>query len=164
MLAAVAFIIFALVNQNSGTKAVGAVECNAGEQLSTHYHSHLDIIQDGVQRSLPANIGITDTCLYWLHTHDSSGIIHIEAPADRKNHTFTLGDFFKVWSQPLDSKHVATFTLSSDQTLVAYVDGKIYSGDPSMIPLKSHSQIVLEIQPPAVDPPPTFTWPDQYPQ
>src|SRR5439155_12528799 len=93
VLAAVAFIIFALVNQNSGTKAVGAVECNAGEQLSTHYHSHLDIIQDGVQRSLPANIGITDTCLYWLHTHDSSGIIHIEAPADRKNHTFTLGDF-----------------------------------------------------------------------
>jgi hypothetical protein len=158
VLVAFAFVIYYFVNQGSATKKVGAVQCNAGEQLQTHYHAHLTIIQDGQERPLPPNIGITGSCLYWLHTHDSSGIVHIEAPADQANHTFTLGDFFDVWSQPLDSTHVATFTLTSDQKLVAYVDGKVYTGDPRAIPLKSHTLIVLEIQPPSVDPPPGYTW------
>ena len=158
VLVALAFVILYFVGQSTGTKKVGYVQCNPGEQLQTHYHAHLTIIQDGQERSLPPQIGITGTCLYWLHTHDSSGIIHIEAPADQKNHTFTLGDFFDVWGQPLDATHVATLTVGSDQTLVAYVDGSIYTGDPRSIPLKSHTQVVLEIQPPAVNPPPAYTW------
>ena len=158
LLVAVVFVIFYLTGQNTGTKKVGAVQCNANEQLQTHYHAHLTIIQDGQERPIPANIGITESCLYWIHTHDSSGIVHIEAPADQATHTFTLGDFFDVWQQPLDTTHVATFTLTSGQKLVAYVDGQAYTGEPRSIPLKSHSVIVLEIQPPAVEPPPSYTW------
>ena len=158
MLVAVAFVILYFVGQGSSTKKVGYVQCNPGEQLQTHYHAHLTIIQDGQERALPARIGITDTCLYWLHTHDTSGVIHIEAPAAQKDHTFTLGEFFDVWGQPLDSAHVATLNVGSGQTLVAYVDGKVYTGDPRAIPLKSHTLVVLEIQPPAVDPPPSYTW------
>jgi hypothetical protein len=155
---AIAFIVLYFTSQGTATKKVGAVQCNPGEQLQTHYHAHLAIIQDGQDRPIPGQIGITDSCLYWLHTHDTSGVIHIEAPADQTNHTFTLGDFFDVWGQPLDSTHVATFTLTSDEKLVAYVDGQLYTGDPASIPLKSHTTIVLEIQPPAVVPPPSYTW------
>jgi hypothetical protein len=155
---AIALVIFALVNNNSGTKAVGSVQCNAGEQLQTHYHAHLTILASGTQATVPANIGITSTCLYWMHTHDDSGVIHIEAPADQKNRTFTLGDFFQVWGQPLSSHQVATIPVKSNQKLVAYVDGKAYDGDPNSIPLKSHTQVVLEITPPTVDPPPSYTF------
>jgi hypothetical protein len=165
LVAAVIFVIVALVNnQSSGTKAVASVQCNVGEQFATHYHAHLTILYQGANIAVPQNIGITGTCLYWLHTHDQSGIIHVEAPADQKNRTFTLGDFFQVWGQPLSSTKVATLTIRSDQKLIAYVDGKVYEGDPSKIPLKSHQNIVLEVTPPVQDPPPGYTWTADYPQ
>jgi hypothetical protein len=152
-------VIVVLLNNNSGVKPVGAVQCNTNEQLATHYHAHLEILNAGGSVTIPANIGIEPTCFYWLHTHDETGVIHIEAPSDQKDRTFTLGDFFQVWNQPLNSHQIATITLNSDQKLVAYVDGKLYSGDPSSIPLKAHTQVVLEITPPTVDPPPTYTFP-----
>jgi hypothetical protein len=165
IVAAVFFVIVAVVNNgSSGSKPVGAVQCNPGEQLATHYHAHLEILAAGTPATIPAQIGITSTCFYWLHTHDTTGVIHIEAPADQKNRTFTLGDFFQVWNQPLTSSQVATVKLGAGQKLIAYVDGKPYSGAPSSIPLHSHTQVVLEITPPTVDPPPTYTWPADLPR
>ena len=44
---------------------------------------------------IPANVGIIpEKCIYWLHTHDNSGLIHIESPIKRN---FTLGDFLQIW-------------------------------------------------------------------
>jgi hypothetical protein len=58
--------------------------------------------------------------------------------------------------------HVAQFTVTPDQKLVSYVDdGKgpqPYTGDPRAIVLKSHEVITLEITPPEVNPPPSFTF------
>ena len=110
---------------------------------------------------MPANTGITSTCLYWLHTHDTTGVIHIEAPKAQANHTFTLGDFFNVLNKPLSTTRVADLTLTGDQKLVIYIDGKAQPDgtDPRLIPLKNHELIVLEITPPTVDPPPSYTFP-----
>ena len=67
-----------------------------------------------------------------------------------------------AWSgtnQPLDKTHVgATFTLTKEQTLVMFVDGVPYTGDPNKIVLKNHEVITLEISPPTLDPPPPFTF------
>lgn len=165
---AVVAIVFAVIGYlNPGASAdVHGIKCEQGEQLGYHIHAHLTIIQDGQERNVPANIGIKDTCLYWLHTHDETGVIHIEAPASKKNQTFTLGDFFDVWakSKPddgikLDSRHVATFDVGSGKQLVMYVDGQPYTGDPRKIELKAHTQVVLVIQPPPIDKPPTYTFP-----
>jgi hypothetical protein len=41
--------------------------------------------------------------MYWIHTHDSTGWIHVEAP--RKIRA-TLGQFFDVWGQPLSREKV----------------------------------------------------------
>ncbi|MDQ6772524.1 MAG: hypothetical protein M3024_05985 [Candidatus Dormibacteraeota bacterium] len=138
---------------------VANVHCDTGEQLAVHYHAHLTILYRGTPVTVPAQTGILSTCFYWLHTHDTTGVIHIEAPQSSATRVFTLGDFFHVWGQPLSTTQVATFKVGSGDQLKMWVDGAPYTGDPSQIPLKSHRQIVLQIGPPFQDPPPTFTWP-----
>ncbi len=57
----------------------------------THTHTQLKIIQDGVDVLVPANIGLTTACMHPLHTHDATGLIHMEYPIP---FPFFLGDFF----------------------------------------------------------------------
>ena len=145
---------------NAG-KPVANIQCQNGEQLAVHYHAHVDIIWKNQPVSIPANTGIPPggNCLYWLHTHDDSGVIHIEAPQGDGNRQFTLGNFFQIWGQPLSRKQVATIPVGSGDQLKVWVNGIPYTGDPSKIVLKEKEQIVLEIGPPFSEPPPTFTWP-----
>jgi len=139
---------------------VANIKCDTGEQLAVHYHAHLTVMYRGQPASIPANTGIPSggSCLYWMHTHDDSGVIHIEAPVGQAKRQFTLGDFFAVWGQPLSRTQVATLQVGSGNQLKVWVNGTPYTGDPSKIILKSHEQIVLEIGPPFTQPPPTFTW------
>jgi hypothetical protein len=149
--------------------AANGIPCDVGEQTQVHYHTALQILYQGNPVSIPSDIGRLTSCFYGLHMHvESPSVIHIESP---KGHTYTLGDFFKVWQvskgtpEPLDATHVSSFILTPDQTLVVYVDlgdGKgpqLYTGDPAAIVLKAHEVITLEIVPPPVNPPPKFTFP-----
>ena len=139
---------------------VANIKCDSGEQFGVHYHAHLTIMYRGEPASIPGSTGILSAkkCFYWMHTHTTSGIIHIEAPKDSASRQFTVGDFFQVWNQPLSTKQVATFTVGKGDELEMWVDGKPYTGDPRKIVLKSHTQVVIEIGPPFIDPPPTFDW------
>jgi hypothetical protein len=74
------------------------VPCGPSEVFERHAHAHLTIVVRGQLRPVPANIGITATQICWVHTHDASGVIHIEAGDSRP---LTLGDFFAVWRQPV---------------------------------------------------------------
>ena len=123
----------------SGATADG-VQCVATEQSGTHIHTHLTVYVNGALRPIPANIGIDQTkeCLYWLHVHVQDGVIHIEAPA---NTSFTLGQFFAVWHQPLTRTDIAGST--GTQTVV--VNGKPYTGDPADIPLRSREDIQISV-------------------
>jgi hypothetical protein len=177
---AIGLIIYFLANNKSNTPTTAAgIPCDQLEHTQVHYHAAVQIVYQGNVLPIPPNIGIvTDpvsgntTCFYWLHVHAANtDVIHIESPA---NQTFTLGQFFSVWStwsksnggpnEPLDATHVSTLTLTPDEKLVVYIDlqdGKgptAYTGDPKAIPLKSHEVITLEITPPAVTPPPSFTF------
>src|SRR6266545_856835 len=54
-----------------------------GEEGSAlHIHTHLDVIVDGKPVTVPAQIGIDESTqkISPLHTHDTTGIIHIESP------------------------------------------------------------------------------------
>ena len=73
------------------------------EQLSYHVHAHLALFVEGQPVEVPGGIGIRADCFSWLHTHAPDGILHVEAPAP---HTYTLGDFFRVWGRPLDASHL----------------------------------------------------------
>ncbi|MGZ4131480.1 MAG: hypothetical protein ACXVWF_00410, partial [Actinomycetota bacterium] len=76
-----------------------------------------------------------------LHTHDTSGVIHIEA--DDPNFQGTLGQFFDVWGVRLSSTCVGGVCDAGDQTWHVYVDGKPYVGDPTQLALSEHQAIVL---------------------
>ncbi len=75
---------------------VGAVSCDAGgHDAAYHIHSQLTIkLPDGTTAEVPPNIGINQNCMYWLHTHEPDGLLHVEAP----NETLaTLADFLEIW-------------------------------------------------------------------
>ena len=131
------------------------ISCGS-EMVATHYHANLQIVIDGALQPVPAEVGIPNgQCLYWLHTHDTSGVIHIEAPADQANRTFYLGDLFAIWEKTpqnsiaagapeLDAKYFFGKPIDKQHPLTAYVDGKVYTGDPNQIVLKAHENIWLE--------------------
>ena len=183
----IALLIWGFKNsQTTGIPVVqgssGSMPCDNLEHTQIHYHSAIQILDQGTLHPIPGGIGIqggetTPTCFFWLHVHSANqNVIHIESPADR---VFTLGDFFKVWDayntsnglphERLDATHVSTLTIGPDQTLAVYVDlgdGKgpqLLDGDPSKIVLKNHEVITIEIGPPLYDPKnghfPQFTWP-----
>jgi len=127
---------------------VDDIACAAQEFATLHVHAHIALFDHGKQIQIPSGVGIASStrCLYWVHTHDATGIIHIEAPIFR---AFTLGNFFDIWGQPLSTTHIAMFT----GTVKSYVNGALYDADPRGIPLRAHQQITLEVGPPFVDPP-----------
>jgi hypothetical protein len=128
---------------------VDQISCQTSEQTLFHIHAHLAIFVNGKARQVPAAIGVpgaqaqqtpngpfiaTGTCFYWLHTHAADGIIHIESPVQR---TYTLGDFFDEWGQPLGPAQVGP---AAGRVVVLY-DGQVYQGNPRNIPLTAHAQI-----------------------
>jgi hypothetical protein len=116
---------------------------------AVHVHAHLTLIADGTQRAIPLAIGtpnpfILDSlvlaagCFYWLHTHDATGIIHLEAP---NSNTLTLGNFFAIWDQPLSRSNVGGF----EGDVTAFVDSTRYDGDLGAIPISAHENITLVV-------------------
>lgn len=143
-------------------QTVDGVGCGSMEYSTLHVHTHLALFANGKQIQIPALLGFAPnavpslSCLYWIHTHDPSGIIHLEAPdlAPPQGGAYNLGMVFDIWGQPLASNVVATFK----GPVTAYVNGEKYDGDPRTIPLGSHQQIVLEVGTPVV-PPPNYAFP-----
>jgi hypothetical protein len=128
-----------------------------------HIHAHLTFIVNGKVITIPKGIGIVPPLtgdnnfihagksLYWIHTHDATGIIHMEAPLKR---TFTLGNFFDIWGEPLEKGNVAGFS----GPLQVFINGKAFAGIPSDIVLKPFDEITLEVGLPVIVPP-FYTFP-----
>jgi hypothetical protein len=115
-----------------------------GEEGSAlHIHAHLDVIVDGAPVQVPAEVGIDEARqkISPLHTHDTTGVIHIESP-DAKA-TFTLGQFFTEWQVSMSASHIGGLTADASHHLKAYVNGKLQDGDPAGIVLRAHDEIAL---------------------
>lgn len=140
---------------------VDGIQCLGMEGQGLHVHSHVALFADGKQIQIPRLLGATPTmtggCLYWIHTHDASGIIHVESPqviAPEGDGHYTLGMLFDIWGEALTRDGVAGFT----GPVTAYVNGQEYTGDLRAIPLISHQEITLEVGTPLV-PPPFYKFP-----
>jgi len=146
-------------------QAIDGISCDTSEQTLFHIHTHLTIFVNGQQRQVPAGIGIPDAqaqqtqsgpfvdsgaCFYWLHTHAADGIIHIESPVQR---TYTLGEFFDEWGQPLGPDQVGP----AKGKVTAIVNGKVFTGNPRNVPLGSHENLQLDVGTPLVTPE-TINW------
>ena len=128
-------------------QTVNGISCDAQEGQRIHIHQHLAIFDHGKEVTVPQFIGIPQAarCIYWLHTHTPDGIIHVEAPKDR---SFTLGDFFAVWGQPLDRTHAASAATKKRESMRVFLNGVRYTGNPAQIPLTAHADIVIDVGPP----------------
>lgn len=165
---------------SSGTKPAASVQeqygcANPEMTTQTHFHVHLAIYVGGgpgtgqpdpLQSSIGQNVsGSTGFC--WLHTHQVTGnsdsIIHIEAPFSRAQKGFTLGDFLKVWKL---TNPDASLSPGTGQSEVVYVNGTLYKGSVTSIPLKSLEDIEVEILGPgqSPEPPPKYQWSSGYAQ
>lgn len=147
---------------------VDGIPCETNEVVTYHIHAHLSLFVNGAQRAIPRAIGVinpqdTDStgtfvlagsCFYWLHTHDASGVVHIEMPSQAD---VTLGQFFDIWGQPLSTANVAGF----EGTVTVYVDGEPYTDDPRAIKFAPHQEITLEVGEPLVTPP-VYIFPAAY--
>ena len=146
-------------------QAIDGISCQTSEQTVFHIHTHLTIFVNGQQRQVPAGIGIpgavaqqtqagpfidSGTCFYWLHTHAADGIIHIESPVQR---TYTLGEFFDEWGQPLGPSQVG----SAHGKVTVIVNGQVFKGNPRDVPLGSHENLQVQVGTPLVAPE-TINW------
>ncbi len=166
VIAAVAVTVVLLTSGGSSTNAgvkggasghgmaqgatVDGIQCQTNEQAVYHIHAHLTIYDNGVQQAVPRGIGIpapqqvqqgfvvSGKCFYWLHTHDATGLIHVESPTRK---VYTLGQFFDLWGQPLSSSKAG----GSSGHVITYVNGKQVSGDPASIKLTPHEVIQLDV-------------------
>ena len=145
-----------IASDNPAYPSIDGIPCQNNEQLNYHVHAHLTIYVNGQNFPLPTNLGIASdqSCFYWLHTHDSSGVIHIEAPSER---TFTLNTFFQEWSARFPQMTYPT-ELDSTAGWVVYVDGKPYTGDFHSITLVAHKLITLAYNSPGIKPDTTYAW------
>jgi hypothetical protein len=169
---AVLVVTIAVIATNSGASHSGpspspssppgspidGIKCES-EMVQTHFHAHLALLRDGNDVPLPAGIGISQDaqCLYWLHTHQTDGIIHIESPGQAR---FTLGQFFDIWGQPLSQTQAGPLTAPLGQQLHIFVDGNPFSGDPRSIELQPHQLLVFELG--REVPPPGYSFPPGY--
>lgn len=143
-------------SSNSPYAALNGVSCDSTEQLNYHIHAHISIYINGNAVQIPGNIGIANdgSCFYWLHTHDTSGIIHIESPTKK---IYTLGQFSQLWGQRF-SELQYPIELDQNTDWQVYVNGKAYKGDFHSIPLEAHTLVTLAYNSPGITPDTTYAW------
>ena len=133
---------------------VDGIQCQSAEQVLFHIHAHLAVFSNGQPSVVPAGIGIPPprtelktaagpfvtgaTCFYWLHSHTQDGVVHIESPVRR---TYTLGNYFDIWRQPLGADRVGPAT----GPVTAFLNGHRFTGNPRSIPLGAHTLIQLDV-------------------
>jgi hypothetical protein len=156
-------------------QSVDGIPCAPTMYLTMyHVHAYVGILVNGLQVAVPDQIGLyvpgpisngytsTAQCYYYLHTHDATGMIHIESPssAPRTSTLYTLQNVLDVWGitvgpdnvGPFDGQvrtFVGTVPLGT-LTVQSYTE---FTGAPNTIQLYSHEAIWLEVGPTYVVPP-----------
>jgi len=136
---------------------VRGIRCDQMEGTAYHIHAHLTVNDHGKPVDIPDDVGrpLFTPCFYWLHTHTPDGIIHVESPVVR---TFTLGQFFAIWDEPLSRTRAASAKLRKGEKMTVWLDGRRYGGNPSAIAIAQHTDVVIDVGPPAPKPTPFTQW------
>jgi hypothetical protein len=148
-----------LAGSNASAQTIDGIQCNAVEQLVFHNHAHLDIFIDGQPYTIPSQVGIVPgKCIYWLHTHDDSGIIHIESPVTRN---FTLGQFFDIWKKQFSNVQIFDKTANATNVMAVYLNGNKINREANYrdINIQEHDQIAIVFGRPPSKIPSTYEFP-----
>src|SRR5579885_3157574 len=71
-----------------------------------HIHQHLDVVVNDQYLTIPAGVGIGTTFISPIHTHDISGVLHVESPVVKD---FKLAQFFDEWGVQFNDNCVANY-------------------------------------------------------
>jgi hypothetical protein len=81
-------------------------------------------------------------CYGELVTLEPTGVVLVRPGA-----RLTVSDLFRAWGQALSPRRLASFQTRGDGRVEAFVDGRRWDGVPWRVPLRRHSEIVLEVGP-----------------
>ena len=132
----VALIALGGVAINTALEEINAKpEITENKPIIIHMHAKVNILIHGQHVIIPKHIGIDpalykthildkygikDPKTYPLHTHDTTGLIHIESTDIR---TFTLGQFFDVWGVTFNEDCIMDKCNDRLNKIRMYVDG-----------------------------------------
>jgi hypothetical protein len=118
------------------------------EVVDLHFHVHLDVFVNGKAVDVPDDIGRNAGAglITVIHTHDGSGVIHIESP---KGKQYTLGQVFDVWGVRFTPTCLGADCNQGDRQLRVDADGQQLKVDPRRLILSSHQEIVVTFGTPA---------------
>jgi hypothetical protein len=126
------------------------------------YFSHVTILLNNEPQAIPQRIGAARSgpghCFYPIHVDsgDLSGRVHVESGVAG---TFTLGQLFEIWKQPLTNTNVAGITglpievYVTDNGTVQKVDEANWS----TIELRDRREITIGLGTPVTEIP-NYTW------
>jgi hypothetical protein len=147
--------------QANAAPTIDGIQCNPSEKFVLHNHVHIDIFINGQRYIVPSQVGIIpERCIYWLHTHDDSGIIHIESPVVKN---YTLGQFFDIWNKKFNNSQIIDNVANgkNNNTLSVYVNGQKVSSGANYrdINLNEHDQIAIVYGKPPTSIPTKYEFP-----
>ncbi len=142
-------------NLQQAIAAMGLPASSSTMVYATHFHVHITLYVDGRKTPVPSQVGIDPSTqtLAAIHTHDDTGIIHMEA--GEKNFAPPLQDVFNVWGVRFNSQCIGGYCGGVEM----WVNGKPSTQLGSLV-LKNHDVItIVEGQQPAgFKPDSTYPW------
>jgi hypothetical protein len=138
---------------------IGHLRCEAPQPPAAAIH--IELFARGHVVIVPAGIGVAPPrrrsgayvtggrCRYPLWTSEPTGLVHLSRPG------LKLGDLFAIWGQPLSRERLARWR----GAVRAYVGGLRWRCDPAAIPLKHHTQIVVQAGKPVLRPHADYRFP-----
>lgn len=112
------------------------------EGTTLHTHQHLDLYLEGEKVTIPTDIGVNEQAgfLSPVHTHNETGIIHVESPTVQD---FTLGQFFTVWGVRFNDQCLGGYCSDEEKKLSLYLNGQQISDNYVNLKLEPKQEIVL---------------------
>lgn len=108
---------------------------------SYHVHALLHVYVNGQPVTVPANVGIDPSqgIESTMHTHDTTGIIHMEAAYQ---YPFKLTDFMAIWGVQFTATQLGAYQSQGDSSVQLFVNG-LKVDDMTSYSLKPHDSVVL---------------------
>lgn len=167
--------------QGPANTSFDGVPCNVSMSRNYHIHVFMGLYVNGTEYAIPRGVGVVvplnpndqtieyaTKCFYSTHTHDSSGIVHVEDAnggvyqRPDKTPKYTTGQLFAVWGITVGASGFGQFSgplevFTSGQQYRALGTGtnrvisetllQQWTGDPNAIPLYDHEVIWFLVGP-----------------
>lgn len=118
-------------------------ECTGHLKGNYHYHLKIEIKQDQKKIPIPPNIGINGNCIHPLHTHDSTGLVHIDHP---KKIQATLGDLFDTMGVVFSDHQLGALKKIDGFNFELYLNEKLVKRNYRNVKLEDKQEIKILIK------------------